>query len=116
MSFDKNIMAKILSKLSGKSSNETLSKKCYSSHVIEVSDVIDSMENLKLENQMVLITWNQMLLLNGSHSLFTHISLLFSALLRHGVTQSNMLLDTLVPIPKNKQNAWTIVQIIEPLH
>jgi len=54
--FDKNIMAKILSKLSGKTSNECLSKKCYSSHVIEVSDVIDSMENLKLENQMVLIT------------------------------------------------------------
>ena len=56
MPFDKNIMAKILSKLSGKTSNECLSKKCYSSHVIEVSDVIDSMENLKLENQMVLIT------------------------------------------------------------
>ena len=48
MSFDKNIMAKILSKLSGKISNECLSKKYYSSHVIEVSDVIDSMEKLKV--------------------------------------------------------------------
>ena len=41
VTFHKNIMAKILSKLSGKISNECLSKKYYSSHVIEVSDVID---------------------------------------------------------------------------
>jgi len=49
--FDKNIMAKILSELSSKISNECLSKKCYSSYVIEVSDVIDSIKNLKLENR-----------------------------------------------------------------
>ena len=54
--FDKNIMDQILSKLSRKIRNECLSKRCYSSHVIEVSDVIDTMENLQLENQMVLIT------------------------------------------------------------
>jgi len=44
-----------------------------------------------------------MLLLNGCHSLFTHISLLFSALLRHGVTPNNILLATLVPVAKNKR-------------
>jgi len=86
-------MAKILSKLSGKISDECLSKKCYSSHVIEVSDVIDSMEKLEARKSDAFI--------NGCHSLFIHISLLFSALLRHGVTPNNMLLATLVPIPSN---------------
>jgi len=42
-------------------------------------------------------------LLNGCHSLFIHISLLFSALLRCGVTPNNILLATLVSIPKNKR-------------
>jgi len=97
--FDKNIMAKILSKLSGKSSNETLSKKCYSLHVIQVSDVIDSLKASKADdiNNLKSDTF-----INGCHSLFTHISLLFSALLRHRVTPNNMLWATLVPIPKKQ--------------
>jgi hypothetical protein len=101
--FDKNIMAKILNKLSSQISDECLSKKCYSSHVIEVSDVIDSMEKLKARKSDGINNLKSDAFINGCHSLFTHISLLFSALLRHGVTPNNMLLATLVPIPKNKR-------------
>ena len=102
MSFDKNIMAKILSKLSGKISNECLSKKYYSSHVIEVSDVIDSMEKLKVSKSDGINNLKWDVFINGCYSLFTLISLLFSALLRHGVIPNNTLLATLIPISKNK--------------
>ena len=40
---------------------------------------------------------------NGTDLLFTLISLLFSAMLIHGIAPSGLLLSTLVPIPKNKR-------------
>ena len=63
VSFDKNIMVKILGILSGNISNACLSKKCYSSHVIMIIMLLIEWKNLKLVNQMVLINYNQILLL-----------------------------------------------------
>ena len=40
---------------------------------------------------------------NGTDLLFTLISLLFSAMLIHGIAPSGLLLSMLVPIPKNKR-------------
>ena len=40
---------------------------------------------------------------NGTDLLFTLISLLFSAMLIHGIAPSGLLLSTFVPIPKNKR-------------
>jgi len=45
------------------------------------------------------------LLINGCHKLFVHLTLLFNIMLRHGVSPRNMLLSTLVPIPKTG-NKW----------
>ena len=60
------------------------------------------MENLKAGKSDGINDLKSDAFINGCLSLFTHICLLFSALLRHGVTPNNMLLATLVPIPKNK--------------
>ena len=40
---------------------------------------------------------------NGTDLLVTLISLLFSAMLSHGIAPSGFLLSALVPIPKNKR-------------
>ena len=45
------------------------------------------------------------LLINGCHKLFVHLTLLFNIMLRHGVSPRNMLLSTLVPIPKNRKKS-----------
>ena len=39
----------------------------------------------------------------GTDSLYTLISLLFSAMLMHGVSTAGLLISSLVPIPKNKR-------------
>jgi len=82
--------------------NECVSKRCYSSHVIGFSDVIESMEKLESRKSDGINNLKSDAFINGCHSLFTHISVLFSALLRL-LTTNNMLLATLVPIPKNKR-------------
>ena len=41
--------------------------------------------------------------MNGTELLFTHISMLFSMMLTHGVAPQDVLLSTLVSIPKNKR-------------
>jgi len=43
------------------------------------------------------------LLINGCHTLFVHLTLLFNIMLRHGVSHRNMLLSTLVPIKKQEK-------------
>ena len=40
-------------------------------------------------------------LINSSPSMAVHISFLFSAILRHGVSPDNMLLATLIPVRKS---------------
>ena len=41
--------------------------------------------------------------INGTKLLFSYISMLFSMMLTHGVAPQDVLLSTLVPIPKNKR-------------
>jgi hypothetical protein len=101
--FDKKDMDKLLSKLAVNIDVECMSNKCYSSHVIKVNDVIASMAKLKIGKSDGVNNLRSDALINGCDSLFTHISLLFSALLKHGFTPNNMLLATLIPIPKNKR-------------
>ena len=44
---------------------------------------------------------------NGTHMLYHMISILFTSMLIHGVSPGDLLLSTLVPIPKNKRgNKW----------
>ena len=76
---------------------------CNCSHVINIADVSNSV--LKLKNGKTDGTNNVMsdALINGCSSLFVHLSLLYSAILRHGVSPDNMLLSTLIPIPKSSK-------------
>ncbi len=43
--------------------------------------------------------------INADVGLHVHLSMLFNAMLIHGVSPRNMLMSTLVPIPKNKNKS-----------
>ena len=58
--FDKNFM-------SGKTRNKCLSKRCYSSHVIQVSDLIDSMDKIKARKSDGINNLKSDAFINGCH-------------------------------------------------
>ncbi len=43
--------------------------------------------------------------INGTHALYVHLSLVFNAMLIHGLSPDSMLLATMIPIPKDKRKS-----------
>jgi len=75
--------------------------KCRVPHHIEVTDVKSAINKLKCNKADGVTNLMSDALLNSPLSLTTHLSLLFSACIIHGFTPENMLLSTLIPIPKS---------------
>ncbi len=44
-------------------------------------------------------------LINGGDSLYVYLTIIFNAMLIHGISPESMLLGTMVPIPKNKRQS-----------
>jgi len=73
---------------------------CNYNHAINSSDVSNVLFKLKARKADGITNLMSDVLINSSPSMAVHISLLFSAILRHGVSPDYMLLATLIPIPK----------------
>ncbi len=41
-------------------------------------------------------------LINGCDSLYVYLTMIFNAMLIHGISPESILLETMVPIPKNR--------------
>ena len=72
---------------------------------ITIDDVINSVKKLKCSKADGSEGLYSDHLINGSHSLFVLLSLIFNSMLVHGVAPDSMLLGTMVPIPKNKRQS-----------
>ena len=51
--------------------------------------------------------------IHGCDELNVHLSMLYSAMLVHGVATNDLLLSSIIPIPKNKMVDIATLQIIE---
>ena len=72
---------------------------CNYNHVINSSDVSNALLKLKARKADGTNNLTSDALINSSPSIAVHISLLFSAMLRHCISPENMLSATLIPIP-----------------
>ena len=43
--------------------------------------------------------------INGCHRLFVYLNMLYNLMLKHGYAPEDMLMSTVVPIPKNKKKS-----------
>jgi hypothetical protein len=84
---------------------------CYCEHFIGVEEVLCAVRKLKRSKSDLLSSDH---FINAPHELSVHLSLLFTAMLRHGFVPSGMLHSVLVPIPKNPKKSLSDCQL--PIH
>ena len=76
--------------------------KCYNDHMVSVSNVISGVKNMKKGKYDGNLGHCSDHLINGTHKLFVYLSLLFQSMLIHGYVPSDLLLATIIPIPKDR--------------
>ncbi len=77
----------------------------HNDYVITVADVIKSVAHLKqgkIDGKEGLISDN---IIHGTHSLYVPLTIVFNAMLIHGVSPKSMILGTMIPIHKNKKKS-----------
>ena len=78
---------------------------CCCEHNINVVNVVDAVKRLKSNKSDGNIGMFTNHIIHGTPRLYVYISLLFDSLLSHGFVPSELLLSTLIPIPKNKRKS-----------
>ena len=78
---------------------------CDCDHSVNVDDVQNGVRRLKSGKHDGHRGHYSNHLIHGSNRLHVYISLLFDSMLSHGCVPSDLLLSTLVPIPKNKRKS-----------
>ena len=78
---------------------------CESSHIISVQDVTCAIGRMKPFKADGIEATSSDILINACTELHVHLGLLFNSMLIHGVSPCNLLISTLVPIPKNKNKS-----------
>ncbi len=84
---------------------DDLFKRGHNDYVITVADVIKSVAHLKqgkTGGEEGLMSDN---IIHGIHSLYVLLTIVFNAMLIHGVNPDSMILGTMVPILKNKKKS-----------
>ena len=79
--------------------------KCKAQHTITVGDIdkgLNGLHNNKRDETCDMFSDH---LINGTPNLNIHLSLLFTAMLRHGFSPSQFCMSKLIPIPKNKKKS-----------
>ena len=72
-------------------------------HCIDVNQIMSAVHKLKPGKSDCIDNMYSDNLKNGTYTLYHMISMLFTSMLIHGVSPGDLLLSTLVPIPKNKR-------------
>ncbi len=78
---------------------------CMSDHSITVEDVQDHVTKLKCGKKDGSDGVYSDHLIHGTRTLYVHLSLLFSVMLRHGSVPDSLCTSTLIPIPKSKRKS-----------
>ncbi len=84
---------------------DDLFKRGHNDYVIRVADVIKSLAHLKqgkTDGEEGLMSDN---IIHGTNSLYVLLTIVFSAMLIHGVSPDSMILGTMIHIPKNKKKS-----------
>ena len=103
VSYDKHEMQATMSQINTLVSNKCCSQKCYFKHSFCVGDVYDAVKLLKTNKTDGSNQWSNSII-NGCHRLFVYLSILYNLMLRHGFSPKDLLVSTIVPIPKIRKN------------
>lgn len=79
--------------------------KCYSRHKFSVDDVYNAIKELKVSKSDGRVKSMSNYIINATSKTVLYLSLLFNSIISHGFVPSEMLLSTLIPIPKNKRKS-----------
>ena len=100
VSYDSREMKNLISKVENMVVSDCDVPLCNYNYAINSSDVSNALFKLKASKADGTNNLMSDALINSSPSMAVHISLLFSAMLKHGVLPDNILLATLTPNPK----------------
>ena len=78
---------------------------CYNSHAINVSDVCEAIRKLKSGKSDGVVSNFSNYIIHGTSMSEIYLSLIFNSLVSHGVVSNNMLIGTIIPLPKNKRES-----------
>ncbi len=84
---------------------QQLCSNSFNQYVITVSDLIKGIGHLKHGKTDGTEGLYSDHLINGYDSLYVYLTMIFNALLIHGICPESMLLGTMVPIPQNKRQS-----------
>ena len=82
-----------------------LNSNCYNYHAVTVYDVQQSLKHLKKRKRDGLTDCESDNFINATPKLSIYLSMLFSSMIKHRYAPSDMLISTIVPIPKNKHKS-----------
>lgn len=104
-SFDQGDMYNFIKCCDNDIKKQCCENKCYSSHCITAQDVHEAIGRLKCGKHDGVDGHYSDHLKNGTSRLETHLSLLFTSMLKHSFAPSGFRVSTIIPIPKNKRNS-----------
>ncbi len=92
--------------------NTQCTQSLHRTHSIISSDVLSAIRNLKHDKKDGDSEIVSDHIIYSDESLSVHIAILFTAMLRHGLTPNGMLTGTMIPIPKGR---WAILSTSDNL-
>lgn len=101
VSFDSADMSHLLDDVHGLIDKKCCNNMCGSVHHISVNDIVNAVKKLKRFKHDGNTNCYSDNIINGTHKLYVHMSLLYTSMLVHGHADSHLLLSTIIPIVKD---------------
>ncbi len=98
-------MDRVLDHLESCIQSECSTGLCHNVHVIDVTSVTKALHKLKPNKTDGVENLLSDSLIHSCNSFHVHLSVLYTAMLRHGTAPSSMCLSTIIPIPKNRKKS-----------
>ena len=80
-------------------------ERCYSSHAVTVHEVTNAIKKLKKDKGDGYITKMSNFFIHTTLKFKTILSMVYTSLLVHCVVPNEMLIGTIIPLPKNKRKS-----------
>ena len=100
VSYDQDEMNEVCESLVADIKSQCNTNLCQVPHVIDSTRTIGKLKPNKADGVHKLMSDS---LIQSGSTLHTHLSLLYTSMLRHGVSPKGMCLSTIIPIPKNRK-------------
>ena len=105
VSYNSTELSWIKEKIANSINTDCALGKCYSRHKFSVTDVYNAIKQLKLSKGDGKVKCMSNYIINATGKAVLYLSLLFNSIISHGFVPNEMLLSTLIPIPKNKRKS-----------